>query len=99
MTNEYEVFIKDIKQLIEREEIELTIKDLTPGPRKYENRVVKAIVSSSPEKLPNYDILWVRSWTGRLYPEPWTIKIVKEVGEVLPGMPHGETLGSVAPER
>ena len=93
MVKEYEVFIRSIgDELVEGQEVELTIKDLTPGPRKYENRVVKAIVSSSPEKLSNYDILRVRSWTGHLYPEPWAIKIVEEVGEVLSGLPHGETL-------
>jgi len=93
MVKEYEVFVRSIeKELVEGQEVELTIKDLTPGPRKYENRVVKAVVSSSPEKLPDNDTLRVRSWTGHLYPEPWAIKIVKEVGEVLPGMPHGETL-------
>jgi len=93
MSKEYEVFVKSIQEeLIERREIELTIKDLTPGPRKYKNHVVKAILSSSPEKLPDSDILRVRSWTGRLYPEPWAIKIVKEVGEILTGRPHGETL-------
>ena len=93
MVKEYEVFVKDIKkELVEGHEIELTIKDLTPGQRKYDNRVVIAMVSSSPDKLPGGDILRVRSWTGILYPEPWATKIVEEVGEVLHGVPHGETL-------
>ena len=93
MVKEYEVFVRSIEEeLIEGQETGLTIKDLTRGPRKYENRVVKAIVSSSPGKLPGSDLLRVRSWTGRLYPEPWAIKIVEELGEVLAGVPHGETL-------
>jgi hypothetical protein len=53
---------------------------------------VKAVVSKSREKLPDGDVLRVRSWTGVLYPKPWVIKIVEEVGEVIPGIPHGETL-------
>ncbi len=93
MAKEYLVFVEDMKkELVEGRELLLTIKDLTPGKRKYENRVVKAIVSSSPDKLPGSDILRVRSWTGVLYPQPWAIKIVEEAGEVLQGIPHGETL-------
>jgi len=93
MAKEYLVFVEDMKkELLEGREILLTIKDLTPGKRKYENRIVKAIVSSSPDKLPGGDVLRVRSWTGVLYQRPWAIKIVEEVGEVVPGIPHGETL-------
>ena len=93
MAKEYLVFVEDIKkELLEGQEILLTIKDLTPGKRKYENRIVKAVVSSLPDKLPGGDILRVRSWTGVLYPKPWAIKIVEEAGEVFPGIPHGETL-------
>ena len=93
MAKEYEVFVEDIKRgLVESQPITLTIKDLTPGPRKYENRVVRALVSSSLGRLPEGDTLWVRSWTGVSYPKPWAIKIEEELGEVLPGIPHGETL-------
>ncbi len=93
MAKEYLVFVEDIKkELVEGREIVLTIKDLTPGKRKYENRVVKAIVSSLPDKLSGSDVLRVRSWTGVLYPQTWAIKIIEEIGEVLPGVPHGETL-------
>ncbi len=93
MVKEYLVFVEDMqKELVEGQEILLTIKDLTPGRRKYENRVVKAIVSGSPDQLPGSDILRVRSWTGVLYPQRWAIRILEQVGEVLPGIPHGETL-------
>ena len=93
MVKEYSVFVENIgKDLVEGSEVVLTIKDLTPGRRKYENRVVKAVVSKSREKLPDGDVLGVRSWTGVLYPEPMVIKILEEVGEVVPGIPHGETL-------
>lgn len=94
MKREYLTFVPDIKDLIENTEIELTIKELTPGPHKYEAHIVKAILSSSPAGLPDGDVLWVRSWTGVLYPQPWVIKITGEVGETMAGMPHGETLGT-----
>jgi len=92
MGKEYEVFIRNIDELTEGQEVELTIRDLTPGPRKYECRVVKAIVYSSLDKLPDGDILRVRSWTGIMYPQPKVMKIVKEVGVIVPGIPHGESL-------
>ena len=93
MAKEYAVFVESIqKDLAEGKEIVLTIKDLTAGPRKYDNRVVRALVYKSPTKLPDGDILRVRTWTGVLLSEPWRIKILGEMGEVVPGIPHGETL-------
>jgi len=94
MKKEYLTFVADIKDLAENQEVELTIKDLTTGRNKYENKIVKAILSSSPAQLPDGDVLWVRSWIGVLYPQSWAIKIVGEVGETLAGLPHGETLGA-----
>ena len=93
MAKEYEVFVEDLaRDLPEGREVELTVKDLSPGPRKYENRVVRAIVSRRADQWPDADRLRVRSWTGVLYPETWAIRIVAEVGELVPGPPHGETL-------
>ena len=94
MKKEYLTFVADIKDLVENQEVELTIKDLTSGRNKYENKIVKAILSSSPAQLPDGDVLWVRSWIGVLYPQSWAIKVVGEVGETLAGLPHGETLGA-----
>lgn len=59
---EYAIFVQNIEEdLPEGKELVLTIKDLTPGRNKYENRVVKAIVSRHPEKLLDSDILEVKS--------------------------------------
>lgn len=93
MRKEYLAFVQSLKELVEGKEILLPIRDLTPGPRKYDCRYVKAILSRSPKRLPGADILRVRSWTGVLYPKPWAIKITQEAGEYIPGRPHGETLG------
>ncbi|MEW6664547.1 MAG: phenylphosphate carboxylase subunit gamma [Thermodesulfobacteriota bacterium] len=90
---EYQVYVPSIQEgLPEGREIVLTVKDLTPGRRKYDNKVVKAIVSRSADSLPDSDVLRVRSWMGVLYPDPWAIRIIEEVGELIPGVPHGETL-------
>ncbi len=93
MKKEYLCFVPDINDLIEGKEIQITIRDLAPGKNKYNARIVTALVSSRPEKLADGDTLWVRSWIGNAYPDPWAIRITGEVGESVPGMPHGETLG------
>lgn len=84
---EYLVFA-NIQELVEGKELTLAIRDLTQGKQKYDCRYVKAMVSPSQEKIPEGNILWVRSWSGYLYPQPWTIKITEEAGEVIAGAPH-----------
>lgn len=94
MKKEYMTFTPDIKDLKENKEVKLTVKDLTPGPRKYDAHIVKAILSSDSKTLPDGDVLHVRSWTGMLYPQIWAIKIVKELEETEAGIPHGETMNA-----
>lgn len=77
---EYQVVVTGLDALPQGQEIELAIRDLSPGPRKYDGRYVKAIVSSSAEKLPGADTLRLISSTGYIYPNPWVIKILEEVG-------------------
>ena len=88
MTKEYQSFVRNPENLPEGQEIELTIKALTPGRQKYDARIVKAIVSSSPDKLPGGDILWLRSLVGVLHPQPWAIKIMQELGEYMHSPPY-----------
>ena len=88
MSTEYATFVSDPKVLPEGQEIKLAIKDLTPGPRKYDCRIVKAIVSSSPDRIPGGDVLWLRSLVGALFPQPWAIKIVEELGDSIPRPPY-----------
>ncbi len=90
MKKEYLAFvdefgIQSLKDLEEGKEIELLVKDLTPGRYKYEARYVRARVSS-PEKLPDADTLWVRFQHGVLHPKRWAIQITEELGE-LPRQP------------
>jgi hypothetical protein len=92
MKKEYQIFTPDIKNLVENKETKLTIKDLNPGTSKYGAKIVKAILSSDPTKLPEADVLHIRSWIGALYPQTWAIKIIEEVDETDPGVPHGETI-------
>ena len=91
MKKEFLTFIRDIPDLVENEETSLTVRDLSPGRTKYDAKIVKAILSSSPDKLPDSDTLWVRSWTGVLHPKPWAIKVLSDLGETQPGHPAAET--------
>ena len=90
MSKEYEAFFKDIDQLTDGAEVELNIKDLTPGPRKYDSRLVKAILFSSPEQLPQGDTLWLRSYGGIRHTKPWAMKITQELGESIPVPPFSD---------
>lgn len=98
MKKKFVTFVRDLSELVEDREATIAIRDLSPGPRKYDCKIVKAILASSPDKLPEGDILWIRSWTGVLHPEPWAIKIVAELDETLPGRPHDETLSQLQVE-
>ena len=90
MKKQYQAFIEDLDRLTEGGEVELNIKDLTPGQRKYDSRLVKAILFSSPERLPEGDVLWLRSGSGFLYPKPWAMKITQELGEYLSVPPYSD---------
>ncbi|MFC1906542.1 phenylphosphate carboxylase subunit gamma [Chloroflexota bacterium] len=85
---EYVARVQSLSSLRDGEEVELFIQDLTPGPRKYAGEIVKAIVASSPDKLPGADILWLRSVLGRPYEKPWVIKITQKLGLTIPGRPY-----------
>ena len=88
MSKEYSTFISDPRELPQGQEINLAIKDLTPGPRKYDCRIVKAILSSSPDKIEGGDVLWLKSLVGITFPEPWAMKIVEELGDSIPRPPY-----------
>ena len=84
MPSEYSTFVETLEELPEGQEVELYVKDLTPGIAKYDTRYVRAIVSRNPDKLPGADILWIRFSMGVLHPKPWAIEIVRELGEYKP---------------
>jgi len=79
---EYVTRVRDLSDLKDGQE--------TPGPRKYDGEIVKAIVSSSPDKIAGGDVLWLRSVLGRPYDKPWTIKITQRLGLAIPGRPYAQ---------
>ncbi len=79
---EYDTFVASLEELTQGQETDISIRDLTPGRRKYEWKYVKAIVSSSPDKLKGGDVLWLRfNDTGFRHPQPWAIKVKEILGE------------------
>lgn len=86
MKKEYQTFVRQFKDLKEGKR-ELFIKDLSPGPRKYDTKHVLAKISKDPKKLADADILRIRSEAGTLDNQVWGIKILKELPESVPGHP------------
>ena len=80
---EYDTFIlTDPASVPEEHEMELIVRDLTPGDRRYKYRstYVTALVSKSESKYP--DRLWIRLGRGQLQEKPWSIKILKELNKL-----------------
>ncbi len=79
---EYDTFIlSDLETLIEDQETELIVRDLTPADRRYKYRsaYVTAMISRSESKYP--DRLWIRLGRGQLQEKPWSIKILREINK------------------
>jgi hypothetical protein len=81
MKKEYSTTVNRFNDLPDGGEIELLIRDLTPGPRKYDARKVLAKVGSSADKIPDGDVLWLRSMVGNKLEKPWTIKILRQLDD------------------
>ena len=74
----YEVFVRRLEELEEGKELQQEIRDA----QTYERKNVKALVSPSPDKLPDGQPLWVRGMLGRLLDEkPWRIKKIGSATE------------------
>jgi hypothetical protein len=91
MEREWQTFVRKFEDLHEGE-VELFIKDLTPGPRKYDTKQVRAAVSKAKESLSNGEVLRIRSESGVTGLELWYIKILEELPEWVPGKPWENVL-------
>jgi hypothetical protein len=80
VAKDYDTFVMTLTDIQEGKEIELNIRDCET----YEPRVVKAIVWSSKERLPEGDRLWVRLSRGQpATKEPWAMQIIEDLGDPL----------------
>jgi len=95
MKKEYQTFVRQYKDLNEGTQ-KLFVKDLTPGPRKYDTKYVKAKLCRNLKKMKNGDILRIRSESGILLPEPWGIQILAELPESVPGQPWEDVFKAMA---
>lgn len=83
---EYMAWIENVDHIKAAQELTLTIRDMAPGRYKYGARNVVALVS--PSAMPGADVLRVRYSNGRLLPQPWYIKVIRELDESFPGRPY-----------
>lgn len=95
MKKEYLTFVRQFKDLKEGIR-KVFIKDLTPGPRKYDTKYVRAEISRDPEKMRSGDILRIRSESGILHTHIWGIKILEELPESVPGRPWEDVFKATA---
>lgn len=75
--NQWEVFVMDVAELAEGQDIELTIRTLNAGLHKYTYKRVKAQVSSDLKKFP--DQLQVRLGRGQMSKSRFSIKVLGDV--------------------
>jgi hypothetical protein len=97
----YEAFVKDYEDLRDGAELVLTIRDLTPGRRKYNARIVRAKVRRAAGSSGTADLLWVRAMVGRKFPDAWELLILEELGPDAPGRPYDdifEAIGRLRPQ-
>ena len=94
MKREYVTFVRRLSSLDEGVRT-LFIKDLTPGPRKYDTKLVRAELAREPESLSQGDLLWIRSETGYLHPKPWGIRVLEELPPHVPGQPWQDVFTSL----
>jgi hypothetical protein len=73
---EWSIHVDKLADLNPGQEVELIIKDLTPGVRKYESQRVLGVVSKS--ETGQGDRLRVLGRTGVPYPEAYWIRILEE---------------------
>lgn len=84
----WETFVRRPGDLKEGVEIALSLRDLTPGRRKYQFRNVVAVVSRIPEELRSMDTLKVRTVVGVLLPEPFGVRIIRDLPIEISGSPY-----------
>ena len=84
----WETFVRRPGDLKEGVESALSLRDLTPGRRKYQFRNVVAVVSRRPEDLRSMDTLQVRTVVGVLLPELFGVRIIRDLPIEISGNPY-----------
>lgn len=93
MNKEWQTFVRNYGE-IEEGRRKLFVKDLTPGPRKYDTQFVLATLSKT--ELPDGGVLWIRGESGLVLDKPWFIRIEEVLPEWVKGEPYENVLDAVA---
>ncbi len=88
MPKEYEAFVRDVEGTLSGHPVVLTLRDLTPGKKKYRAVHVRAVVSNPPKT--SEPVLWLRSVVGVKYPMPCTVHIIEELPETFAAEPYSD---------
>lgn len=97
MAQEYAIFVENLERDLPcDQELVLTLKDLSPGPRKYDNLIWRAVVRDETDGSSDWSRLRVYSWTGVAYPDSRWVRLLEQMDELMPGRPHGESLPAMA---
>lgn len=93
MPNEYEAFVRDVGKTLSGQPVVLTLRDLTPGKRKYRAVHVRAVVSKPPKA--GEPALWLRSVVGVKFPWPCSVRIIEELPETFAAKPYSDLFDAV----
>jgi hypothetical protein len=88
MTSEYEAFVRHRSHVLSGREVVLTLRDLSPGRKKYRGVNVRAVVSRPPRA--GEPLLWIRSVVGVKDPDPCSVRIVEELPEAFMAEPYSD---------
>lgn len=88
MGSEYEAFVREADRALSGQPVVLTLRDLTPGKKKYRAKHVRAIVSKPPKE--GEARLWLRSVVGVRYPWACSVRIVEELSETFAAVPYSD---------
>ncbi len=86
MANEYEAFVRDLERTLSGRPVVLTLRDMTPGKKKYRAVHVRAVVSNPPKA--GEPVLWLRSVVGVKYPQPYSVRILEQLAEAFAAVPY-----------
>jgi hypothetical protein len=88
MSKEYEIFARHPERVLSGREVVVTLRDLSPGRRKYRGINVRAVISRPPR--PGEPTLWIRSVVGLRDPQPCSVRIVEELPETFEAVPYSD---------
>lgn len=76
----YDIFVNSLAEVPEGTELELQVRDLTPGTHKYSQKWVKALVSADADTYP--EKLLIRFGRGQRHNQPYSIKVLSEINKI-----------------